>query len=96
MLPLVEDAAMVETSALKVKALSRQMACLNEDIDQYECRIAQLFAAHPEHDLFDTLPGAGPALAPRLLVAIGSYQPANGMTGNGAMARPISTMPLTP
>ncbi len=71
-IPLVEDAAIVETSALKVKALSRQIACLNEDIDDYERRIAKLFAAHPEHDLFDALPGAGPALAPRLLVAMGT------------------------
>ena len=70
--PLVEDAAIVETSALKVKALSRQIACLNEDINEYEQRIEALFETHPEHDLFDALPGAGAALAPRLLVAMGT------------------------
>jgi len=70
--PLVEDAAIVETSALKVRSLSRQIACLNEDLDEYEHYIAALFKAHPESDLFNTLPGAGAALAPRLLVAMGT------------------------
>jgi transposase len=70
--PLVEDAAIVETSALKVKSLRRQIAGLNEDINEYEQRIEALFETHPEHDLFDALPGAGPALAPRLLVALGT------------------------
>jgi len=71
-IPLVEDAAIVETSALKVKSLSRQIVCLNEDIDEYEQYIAALFEAHPERDLFEALPGAGAALAPRLLVAMGT------------------------
>ena len=70
--PLVEDAAIVETSVLKVRSLSRQIACLNEDIDEYEQFIAALFETHPERDLFDALPGAGDALAPRLLVAMGT------------------------
>lgn len=70
--PLVEDAAIVETSALKVRSLTRQIACLNEDLDEYEQYIAALFEAHPESDLFETLPGAGAALAPRLLVALGT------------------------
>lgn len=71
-IPLVEDGAIVETSMLKVKALSRQIACLNEDIDEYEHAIAALFETHPEKALFEALPGAGPALAPRLLVALGT------------------------
>ena len=70
--PLVEDPAIVETSVLKVRSLSRQIACLNEDIDDYEQRISALFETHPEKQLFQSLPGAGPALAPRLLVAMGT------------------------
>ncbi|MFH1741234.1 MAG: IS110 family transposase [bacterium] len=71
-IPLVEDQAIVETSILKVKSLSRQIACLNEDLDEYDHQIADLFKTHPESELFDSLPGAGPALAPRLLVAMGT------------------------
>ena len=70
--PLVEDQAIVETSILKVKALSRQIACLNEDIGEYDRRIANLFESHPESELFQSLPGAGKALAPWLLVALGT------------------------
>lgn len=32
----------------------------------------KLFGQHPDHDLFDGLPGAGEALAPRLATAFGS------------------------
>ena len=71
-IPLVEDPAIVETSILKVKSLSRQIACLNEDLEEYDHRIAGLFKIHPERELFESLPGAGPALAPRLLVAMGT------------------------
>ncbi len=71
-IPLVEDPAIVETSALKVRSLTRQIACLNEDLDEYEQYITSLFKAHPESDFFETLPGAGAALAPRLLVALGT------------------------
>src|SRR5664279_2979154 len=35
-------------------------------------RIAQLVADHPEAPLFDSLPGAGKALVPRLIVAFGT------------------------
>jgi len=70
--PLVEDAAIVETSILKVQSLTRQIACVNTDLDAYEQRIEALFAHHPEQPLFDSLPGAGAALAPRLLVAMGT------------------------
>lgn len=69
---MVEDPAIVEASILKAQALSRQIVCLNEDLNAYGQRIAALFAAHPERALFEALPGAGPALAPRLLVAMGT------------------------
>jgi hypothetical protein len=32
---------------------------------------AELFARHPDHDLFGSLPGAGPKIAPRLMSEIG-------------------------
>jgi transposase len=37
----------------------------------YRQRIEELFGRHPDHDLFGSLPGAGPKLAPRLLSEIG-------------------------
>jgi transposase len=70
--PLVEDAAIVDTAILKVKSLCRQILALNQDIDDYDRQIASMFKDHPDTDIFDGLPGAGPALAPRLLVALGT------------------------
>lgn len=34
--------------------------------------IAKQFAQHPERELFESFPGAGPVYAPRLLVALGT------------------------
>jgi len=45
---------------------------LQSHIEQVEQRITACFAAHPEAELFVRLPGAGPVLAPRLLVAFGT------------------------
>jgi transposase len=37
----------------------------------YRQRVEELFARHPDHDLFGSLPGAGPKIAPRLFSEIG-------------------------
>jgi transposase len=40
-------------------------------IERFDAEIALLCAELPDYELFRSLPGAGPALAPRLLVAFG-------------------------
>jgi len=50
---------------------AKQLALLQRQLDQYRAEIEKLFAQHPDHDLFGSLPGAGPKLAPRLLSEIG-------------------------
>ena len=45
--------------------------CLQAELDCYRTRIEELFASHPDHHLFGSLPGAGPTLAPRLLGELG-------------------------
>jgi transposase len=45
---------------------------LQQHLLTIEADIAAAFAAHPEAHLYAALPGAGPALAPRLLVAFGT------------------------
>lgn len=52
--------------------LARQIRELGPAIARYEEEIARLFEAHPDAELFDSLPGAGPAIAPRLLAAFGT------------------------
>jgi transposase len=70
--PLTRDAAILESSALLIATLASQIRTLLPSLANYDKEIGLLFVAHPERALFDNLPGAGEALAPRLLVAFGS------------------------
>ncbi len=70
--PLTRDRALVEASALMAQALAEQLATVLAVIERVEDELQKLFSRHPDHDLFDDLPGAGDALAPRLAGAFGS------------------------
>jgi transposase len=70
--PLTSDPAIVETSVLTVQMLARQIRLLGPSIARYEEEIETLLASHPDVELFNSLPGAGAALVPRLLAALGS------------------------
>jgi transposase len=69
---LTRDEAIVEAAVMKVKRLIRTLPVLAESIAEYERQIADCFDQHEDADLFRCLPGAGPALAPRLLALFGS------------------------
>ena len=69
---LTGDLAVIEPAALKVQMLAQQLKSLLPYIARYEKQIAELFDSHPDSGLFRDLPGAGPALAPRLFTAFGS------------------------
>lgn len=70
--PLTRDNAIVNVSALTVGSLAQHIRVTNAAIEQFDQHITQLFREHPDSFIFDSLPGAGPALAPRLLSAFGS------------------------
>jgi transposase len=69
---LTTDSAIVESGSRLSQTYAKLIRSLNADIDNYEERIAEVFAAHPEAKLFSHLPGAGPALAPRLCSFFGT------------------------
>jgi transposase len=73
-MPATEDEAIVEGESRKAKALVNQIAVLRDSIAEYDRRIAEVVADHPESSLFASLPGAGPALVPRLIVAFGTLR----------------------
>ena len=52
-------------------SLAKTLLTLEKQLEQYRAAIEQLFAEHPDHDLFGSLPGAGNKLAPRLLSEVG-------------------------
>src|SRR5438105_1957224 len=70
--PLTQDGAVLLSSSMMVQALVTQIPVLTESIQRYDQQIASLFKQHDDSTLFGSFPGAGPALAPRLLAAFGS------------------------
>jgi len=70
--PLTTDRAVVEAHALLAVTLARQLRALSPSIGEYDRQIAALFASHPDATIFESFPGAGAALAPRLLAAFGA------------------------
>jgi len=71
-LPLIEDSAILLAGSMKVQTLVTQIPLLTEAIERYDQKVAALFERHDDSTLFGSFPGAGPALAPRLLAAFGS------------------------
>jgi transposase len=61
----------VPAQALTATLIALLKVILNQLTD-FNAKIVTLFAALPDAELFANLPGAGPHLAPRLLVAFGT------------------------
>jgi transposase len=72
--PAVNDRALLEASQAMTEVLVELIATLRQGIDSFDRQIAQAAKAHPDFAIFDSLPGAGPVLAPRLLAAFGSQR----------------------
>lgn len=72
--PLTEDPALLGPLQLAAQQLVAQLRKLAQIIAEYDDCIAKVFAQHSEAWLFKKLPGAGPALAPRLAAAFGTIR----------------------
>lgn len=70
--PLTQDRALIEASALMTQTLVEQLRTVIAAVARLDQALEQLFAQHPDQELFDGLPGAGEALGPRLAAAFGS------------------------
>ena len=72
MKPLCRDLALIQPALIQVKMLARQLLPLGVALKEYDSRIEQLFAQHQDAFIWQSFPGAGPTLAPRLCCAFGS------------------------
>jgi transposase len=63
---------LTRTKSRLALARTRMLRVLHNQIEAYRAEIEKLFAQHPDHHLFGSLPGGGPKIAPRLLGEIGS------------------------
>lgn len=70
----IEDQAVIQAQAVMVQVLARMLVVVVEGVRQLDERIEQAANAHPDFFLFDSLPGAGAVMAPRLLAAFGSQR----------------------
>ena len=72
--PVTDQMALIESFALRVQLICRQLQLVQQTIASYEKQIAAAYAAHPDQPIFASLPGAGPVLGPRLLASMGSQR----------------------
>src|SRR5207237_9550113 len=69
---LTTDPAIVEPARVLVSALAGMLRPLHKAVSHMDQQIQHAMDQHPDAALVRSWPGAGPALAPRLLVAFGT------------------------
>jgi transposase len=72
--PATTDAAVVTSSSAAIVAWAGLLKQVLVAITAYDKQIDELASAHPDYALVKSFPGAGPALAPRLMAALGSQR----------------------
>lgn len=73
--PVTASAELLAVGHLRIEAHLNQIESLNASIKAYEEALEQAFDAHEKRHLFNGLPGAAKALAPRLLAAFSIHDP---------------------
>ena len=72
--PARGDRAVVAAKVQAVKVCVQLIQILREGIRVLDQQIQEAAEAHPDFFIFDSLPGSGPVMAPRLLAAFGSQR----------------------
>lgn len=72
--PLTTDEGVVIPYRLLALTLVEQLETMLACLDRFDEEIAALAPQHPDHELFDALPGAGPVFTPRLMAAFGEQR----------------------
>jgi len=72
--PLTLDEAVVVPHRLQALVYVEQLRVMLDAIKRFDIQIESVAKRHEDYALFTTLPGAGPSLAPRLLVAFGEQR----------------------
>jgi transposase len=66
------DQAVIDSSIVRVHWLCKMISTLCQAIADLDERIEPISHAHPDFTLFDSLPGAGAVMVPRLIAAFGT------------------------
>ena len=70
--PVTDETAVIASFVLRVQLLARELQQVQRTITEFDRQIAAAYAAHPDREIFASLPGAGPVLGPRLLASLGA------------------------
>src|ERR1022692_1288576 len=70
--PATTDAALLRTGNLCIQLSVQLLAGLRAGIAEFDKQIEAIYQTHPNRFITASLPGAGPALEPRLLAALGT------------------------
>lgn len=73
--PVTESPELLAVGWLRIEAHLNQIESLNATIKAYEDTLERAFETHEKRHLFNGLPGAAKALAPRLLAAFSIHDP---------------------
>jgi transposase len=73
-IPAIRDRAVIEAKSTVVRVSAQVIRSLVRGIADLDRKIEEAAAAHPDFFIFESLPGAGAVLAPRLLAAFGSQR----------------------
>lgn len=65
------DPVLTQSSTLYLQYLLDQLRALLPALARIDAKIDEVFASHADKEIFESLPGAGPAMAPRLCVLFG-------------------------
>jgi len=65
------DTVIVRAKSRLMLALLIQFKEIRKQIKLYEQEVTRLFKEHPDHDIFNSLPGAGHKIGPRLMCCFG-------------------------
>src|ERR1700724_1095703 len=80
-IPAIRDRAVIEAKSTVVKVIVQIVRSLVEGIADLDEKIEEAAAVHPDFFIFESLPGAGAVMAPRLLAAFGSQRERYGKAG---------------
>lgn len=72
--PATTDLALLATAALCIQNSVRALALMRTGIAAFDRQIAETYRSHPDRAIVESFPGAGPALEPRLIAAVGSLR----------------------
>jgi transposase len=70
--PLTLDPAVVQAGVMMSQSLVKQIESLRAVIEKYDQEIERIFQQHPDRAVFESFPGAGKVLAPRLAAVFGA------------------------